>query len=166
MKPTDMKNVLSFVIVLLVFSACSSQKSATTTSVTSEQLNKLLDDQSFTFVARQVNPQGGRPRFLTETFFNLTVNNNKVTADLPYFGRATQATIGSEGGIRFTSEKYKYEKSAGKKGWNITIKPEDNSDIQVCNLSVMENGTASLVVSSNRRETISYDGTVSPIPVK
>jgi hypothetical protein len=161
-----MKNFLSIVIVLLVFSACSSQKSATSTSVTSEQLNKLLEDQSFTFTARQVNPQGGRPRFLTETYYTLIINNNKVVADLPYFGRATQATLGGDGGIKFTSEKYKYEKSASKKGWNITIRPEDNSDIQVCNLSVMENGTASLTVSSNRRETISYDGTVSPIPEK
>ncbi len=161
-----MRNFLGIVIALFLFSACSSQKSATSTSVTGEQLNKLLDNQSFTFVARQVNPQGGRPMFLTETFYNLTVSNNKVTADLPYFGRAHQATIGADGGIRFTSEKYKYEKAASKKGWNITIRPEDNSDIQVCNLSVMENGTASLVVSSNRRETISYDGTVSPIPAK
>lgn len=161
-----MKKLLSIFLCLLVFSACSSQKSVTSSPITNEQLNKMLEDQSFMFTARQVNPQGGRPRFLTETYYTLTVNNNKVVADLPYFGRATQATLGGEGGIKFTSEKYKYEKSAGKKGWNITIKPEDNSDIQVCNLSVMENRTASLVVSSNRRETISYDGTVSPIPTK
>ena len=48
----------------------------------------------------------------------------------------------------------------------ITIKPEDNTDVQICNLTVLENGTASLVVSSNSRQTISYDGTVSAIPAK
>jgi hypothetical protein len=161
-----MQKLFTLIIVVLVFSACSSQKSATSSTVSNEQLNKMLEDQSFTFVARQVNPQGGRSRFLTESYHSLTVNNNKVVADLPYFGQATQATIGNEGGIRFTSQKYKYEKTPAKKGWMITIKPEDNTDVQICNLTVLENGTASLVVSSNSRQTISYDGTVSAIPAK
>lgn len=160
-----MKKLLSIFFVILVLSACSSQKSTTSSPVTNEQLNKMLEDQSFTFVARQVYPPGGRSRYLTETY-TLTVNNNKVVADLPYFGRATQATLGVEGGIRFTSEKYKYEKAPNKKGWKVTIRPEDNTDVQVCYLSVLENGSASLSVSSNSRQTISYDGTISPVPAK
>jgi Domain of unknown function (DUF4251) len=157
-----MKKLLSIFLVLLVFSACSSQKSTTSTPITNEQVNKMLEDQSFTFVARQVYPPGGRSRYLTETY-TLTVNGNKVVADLPYFGKATQATIGGEGGIKFTSEKYKYEKAPNKKGWKVTIRPEENTDVQVCYLSVLENGSANLSVSSNSRQTISYDGTIAPV---
>jgi hypothetical protein len=158
-----MKKLLSILFVILVLSACSSQKSATSSPITNEQLNKMLEDQSFTFVAQKVNPPSGRSRFLTETYYTLSVNNHKVIADLPYFGRATQPTFGSEGGIRFTSEKYKYEKAPNKKGWRVTIRPEDNTDVQVCYLSVLENGSASLSVSSNSRQTISYDGTITAV---
>jgi hypothetical protein len=157
-----MQKLLSICIVAVFMAACSSPKTTTTTTDTSEAINKLLEDKSFIFVVEQVNVPGGRPRFVTETYYNLTVNNHKVSADLPYFGQATQATMGG-GGIIFSSEQYKYEKSRGKRGWNIAIKPEGNSDIKVCNLYVMDNGTASLMVSSNRRQTISYDGTVSAI---
>jgi hypothetical protein len=161
-----MQKLLSFCIIAVFMAACSSPKSATTTTATGEGLNKLLDDQSFMFTATQVIPQGSRSRFLTETYWNLTVDKNKVTADLPYFGRATQAMLPSDGGIKFTSEKYSYEKAASKKGWTITIKPEDNSNVQLCSLNVYENGTANLTINSANRQTISYDGTITPVPAK
>lgn len=157
-----MRKILTIAVVAVFMAACSSPKTTTTTTGTSEAINKLLEDQSFTFVVELVNVPGGRPRFVTETYYNLTVNNHKVSADLPYFGQATQATMAG-GGIVFSAEQYKYEKSRGKRGWNIAIKPEGNSDIKVCNLFVMDNGTASLIVGSNKRQTISYDGTISAI---
>lgn len=157
-----MKKLFNIVLFLFVLSACSSQKAATSSEPTNDEINKMLEDQSFTFVARQMNPPGGRSRFLTETY-TLTVNNNKLVVDLPYFGRATQATIGTEGGFRFTSEKYKYEKAPAKKGWKVTVRPEDNTDVQVFYLSVLENGSASVSVSSNSRQTISYDGTITAV---
>jgi hypothetical protein len=158
-----MQKLLSLCIVAVFMAACSSPKTTAAKTSESEALNKLLEDRSFIFVVERVNVPGGRPRFFPETYYNLTVNSHKVSADLPYFGQSAKATMSGGESIVFSSEQYTYGKGRGKRGWNIEIKPEGNVDIKVCNLYVMDDGTASLIVGSIRRQTISYDGSVYAI---
>ncbi|WP_414648326.1 DUF4251 domain-containing protein, partial [Dinghuibacter sp.] len=47
-----------------------------------------------------------------------------------------------------------------KGGWEITIKPKDNRDVNQINLSVSSAGYASLRVTSVNRQAISYSGEI------
>jgi hypothetical protein len=153
-----MKQVLILTMLAISLAATAQKNKNTGDSVVA----KMLDEQNFIFRAEQMLPQGGRQRILTETTYILKVEANKVTADLPYAGRAFTASPGStDGGIRFTSEKFSYVKTPRKKGgWDITINPKDINDVRECQLTVFENGTASLMVSSNNRSVISYQGRI------
>lgn len=124
-----------------------------------EKVKTLIESKSFTFVAQSVTPMRGGTRQLTTTY-NLKVLPDKVDADLPYFGRAYTAPINSsDAGIRFTSTDFEWTvKESKKKGWDITIKPKGAKDVRLAILSVSRNGYASLQVTSQNRQPISYQG--------
>lgn len=121
---------------------------------------EMVDAESFTFRAETVYPQGRPSRFLTEQYYMLTVHDKKVVCDLPYFGEAHTASLANDGGIKFTSSNYIVEKKQVKKGWSFVIRPKDNTDVKECTLNIYDGGTANLIVVSNSRSTISYDGKI------
>ena len=123
------------------------------------QVKESVENQHYIFVAQTALPLQGRVRQLT-TDYTLKVSKDTVIADLPYFGRAYSAPIGtSGGGIQFTSTKFEYTSTERKKGgWNISIKPKDSQDVRELSLSISENGYASLQVISNNRQAISFNG--------
>ena len=67
-----------------------------------------------------------------------------------------------ENGIKFTSEDFRYTVSSRKSGWNIQIKPQDQQEVRALSLRVTSSGIATLQVSSNYRQTISYSGKIIP----
>lgn len=155
-----------FMLVVLAAVGCSSTKQ-TEGSSADPKINEMLNNQSFTFRANQVIPTGGRTRQLMETFYTMTVNDKKVMADLPYFGRAFNASMGSDGGIKFTSSNYDLTKTdRNKGGWDIRIVPKDVTDIRELNMTVFANGSASLVVNSNNRQPITFQGNIIPVGSK
>jgi hypothetical protein len=83
---------------------------------------------------------------------------------LPFFGRAYSLPYNStDGGFNFTSTKFDYTSTPGKKGgWEIKIKPKDVQDFREFTLSISENGYGTLQALSNNRQTISFTGYVSP----
>jgi hypothetical protein len=122
------------------------------------RIAEMVANETFSFRAETVFPQGRPSRFLTELYYMFSVNDKKVVCDLPYFGDAQTASLANDGGIKFSSSDYSIEKKQLKKGWSVTIKPKDNTDVKECILTVYESGSANLVVVSNTRSTISYDG--------
>jgi hypothetical protein len=126
------------------------------------KVKELVESKNFVFHAQFANPQGGRSIALTSTY-DLTVRPESVESFLPFFGRAYTAPINpSESGIKFNSTNFAYNGKKGKKKWNIEINPKDVSDVQALNLSVFDNGKASLVVTSNNRQSINYNGYITP----
>jgi hypothetical protein len=126
-----------------------------------EVVTHAMETKNYVFTAQSVTPQRGRMRQLTTTY-DLVVRPDTIIAALPYFGRAYSAPIGdSDGGIDFTSTDFEYAEKMGKKNRReITIKPKGITDVRELYLEVFDNGRASLRVSSNNRESISYDGYV------
>jgi hypothetical protein len=121
-----------------------------------------VDAKNYIFTAQFASPQSGLTRPLTSTY-ELTVRPDSVEAFLPFFGRAYSAPIGqTDGGIKFTSAKFDYKTVKRKKNsWEITIRPRDITDVQQLNLSVFDNGTANLRVTSTNRQPISFTGYVT-----
>ena len=120
---------------------------------------QMLETKNFIFKAQTVNPQRGRLRQLTSEY-DVVVTSDTVIAFLPYFGRAYSAPIDpTEGGIKFTSGKFDYSLTAGrKKSWTLKIKPDDIKDVQDLYFTIFENKKATLLVNSMNRESILFNG--------
>lgn len=150
-----MKNVTTSLLFLLLSVAATAQDRDRSS------IQQAIETKNFIFRASSANPQRGRIRQLTSEY-ELVVRADTVTSFLPYFGRAFTAPINpSDGGIKFTSTAFVYSAGEKKKGrWEIQINPKDVSDVTTLYLTVFDNGSASLRVSSVNRTAISFNGFV------
>lgn len=120
----------------------------------------MIDEQRYVFKPQSANPMRGRTVQLTSEY-TVKVSKDTIISDLPYFGRAFTAPIDpTKGGIQFNSTKFDYKLETIKKGWQVTIKPGDVSDVQRFFLTIFNNGSATLQVTSNNRTPISFNGYV------
>lgn len=126
------------------------------------KVGKMLDAQRYVFKAQSVHPTRGRVIQLN-TDYDLKVSPDTIQSYLPYFGRAYSAPIGDSGGpMDFVSKDFEYTRKARRKGgWDISIMPKDGKGVREMFLVVFENGSASLRVTSNNREPISYNGYIT-----
>ena len=121
----------------------------------------MVEARNYIFKAQLAYPQNGRSINLT-TEFDLTVRPDSVIAFLPYFGRAYTAPVDpTDGGIKFTSADFDYKPEKQKKrSWEIVIIPKDATGSPQLNLTIFDNGTASLRVNSINRQGITFRGYV------
>ena len=121
-------------------------------------VRQKIEQQQFIFRAQTAMPMKGRSINLT-TSYDLRVTTDSLISYLPYFGRAYTAPINpSEAGLQFTSVNFEYNARFRKKKWEVTMRPRDYLDIQELSLTVFSNGRASLRVTSNSRQPITFDG--------
>ena len=156
-----LKISLLFFAVLAFGITVSAQDAKEEKSEKEANIKTLIDAHRYTFKAQSVHPSRGRTVQLNSDY-DLRVSGDTVRSYLPYFGRAYSAPLdGRGGGFDFTSNKFEYvQKERKKGGWDITIRPKDVNDVRELFLTVFENGSASLRVTSNNREPISFNGFV------
>ena len=153
-------------LLLLFVSVCGicaiAQEPKTNQAEGEEKVGKILDAQRYVFKAQSVHPTRGRVVQLN-TDYDLKVSPDTIQSYLPYFGRAYSAPIGESGGpMDFVSKDFEYARKARRKGgWDISIMPKDGKGVREMFLVVFENGSASLRVTSNNREPISYNGYIT-----
>jgi hypothetical protein len=126
-------------------------------------IKNMVDSGNYVFQAQSVLPMQGRVRQLTTDNYTLKVNPEKITSDLPYFGRVYVApTDPSQTGIQFTTKDFDYRITPGKKeGWNVVIKPKDYKDVQQLILFISSAGYTTLQVISTNREMITFNGIIT-----
>ncbi|GAA4435613.1 DUF4251 domain-containing protein [Ravibacter arvi] len=147
--------------VALAFGACSSQKASTARS--SQEISTAFDEQSYQFQATFLQPSRGRMRQIVGNYF-MKVEKDRISADLPYFGRAYSAPIGGDGGIKFVSEKFTYDVKPIKNGGReVTIRVQDSQVVRDLFLTVFPDGSADLRVTPQNKTFISYRGDVVPL---
>lgn len=142
-----------FILMLVGFQVLKAQEKD------AAEIQQMFDTKNFIFRAETANPQSGRTRQLTQEY-HLTISRDKIICFLPYYGRAYSAPVSSEGGIKFTSIDFSYDVKKAKKGWEITITPKDVTDVHQMYLTAFTNGRATLQVTSNSRQNISFNGYV------
>ncbi|MGY4383670.1 hypothetical protein ACVWYN_000689 [Pedobacter sp. UYP24] len=167
-----LKNILMIAVLFIAIQASAQTDKATTI--------KLVEGKNFIFNATSALPMNsadisailsrmpgamaGGVIQLSDSRYQLTVNDEGVDASLPYYGRSYNAPkTANEGGIKFNTKEYSYKADKNKKGnYIVTIKPEDTKDdVMSMTLNINSNGYASLSVVSNNRQTISYNGYIS-----
>jgi hypothetical protein len=125
-------------------------------------LKGLLASKTFIFKAQSAWPLQGTVVQLTPGF-DMKILDDSINTYLPYFGRAYAASYNGNGGggINFTTTKFEYKlKEKSKGGWEIVIKPSDVKEINELIYSISTNGFATLQVTSNNRQAISFYGII------
>lgn len=167
-----MKTKITSLVIILIFSASVAMAQKTNRKTEKEarrieqekQIEELINSKSFQFVAQRVLPQG-------YSSVNLSTTNNWVKfspehfeGSLPYFGRAFSAGYGdSNTGIEFDGTPDSYTIEKGKKGYKVNAKIKSRTDAYTLTLAISPMGSATLMVLSNNRSLISYNGNVSSI---
>lgn len=151
--------VLSMITVAMAANAQNSKEDKN--AAKKEAVKNMISAQQYVFRAQSVQPLSAATRQLTSEY-DVGITKEKVTSYLPYFGRAYSAPVNSsQGGIQFTSTSFEYTATDRKKGgWEISIKPKDAPEVQQLNLTISEDGYATLNVTSTNRQPISFTGVI------
>ena len=126
-----------------------------------DNIEQLVKDKRFTINVESMSPRRGGFRRLT-TLYTFQVTPDTVVTDLPYAGRAYQASMGTDdAGIKFLSRDFDYQSTPGKKGaWEIQLKLKDTRNYPTVNITLQPGGSASIRISPIDKDFISYTGTV------
>lgn len=155
------QNYIELFIIAISFAASYNIAIAQTSEKSSVQ--NLINSNNFVFKAQTALPLSGGARQLTPDY-NLRLLGDSIVAYLPYFGRAYVAGFNGGGGVNFTSTQYDYKIYKRKKGgWNIDVKPKDTKDVRELYFTISEDGYATLQVTSENRQAISYNGYITGI---
>lgn len=154
-----MKIVQSLKVALCVLCTVAAGFPLQAQNMDKSAVETLVEEGQFVFKAQMALPMTGGSRYLTSSY-DMKVSDELISTYLPYFGRAYRAPSNlSGGGIDFESRDFEYTvKERRKGGWDIRITPNDVEDVRQLFLTVSENGSASLRVNSDRRQSISFNG--------
>lgn len=160
MKSLNLKKPITLLVAVLALNSMQAQNATKDKEKEkTAKVQSIVNAKEFVFIAESALSMGGRSIFLTSPY-NVSVSSDTVISDLPYFGRAYSAPINpTEGGIKFTSTNFDYKTQPRKKGgWEILITPKDTRDVRQLFLNTSESGYASLQVTSNNRQVITFTG--------
>ena len=156
----------------LLFSGCGvtssqsgSEKRISKKEKRAEEFEKtamLVESGNYIYKVQSVNTSRGKNIQTTAPFF-MKASNGTYEAYLPYFGRAYQADYGGGGGIEFngSTEDLTSKKDTDKLSITVAFSITDSRDKYNVNLAIGSNGSGSLTIVSQKRQTISYYGHVS-----
>ncbi|MEO5909294.1 MAG: DUF4251 domain-containing protein [Pelobium sp.] len=155
---------ITFLLILCILAtSCLTQKEKETNR---SQVNEMIKNNRFKFEAQQANPL--RPDIISANLrnlngnYSLSLSKDTLKCYLPYFGVARSAPYNStDNGLNFTSTDFSYDKVEKSKGaYEITIIPNDTDKANKLYFTISENGSASLNVTSNNRDPISFTGNI------
>lgn len=137
-------------------------------SANAEQLADAVSRHQFMFDAVTTTPQRGNSRILTPGYYFLEIKEDSLICELPYFGRRYSVPANEEliyGGYQFSTRSFTYKSGAGKRGRvEIELATRPFNDQLSISLSITKSGWAVVQIQSSGRESISYYGSVTPLP--
>ena len=153
--------VLLGVFAVFGFSVLQAQSKKEKKATEEKEIKAFIKAQNYVFKAQTLLPMNGSTRHLNGDY-DLSISEDKIVSFLPYMGRIYTAPIDpANGPLRFTSTDFTYAIQTKKKGgWDISIKPKDVGSVRELNLHVSDNGYATLQVSGNDRQPVTFYGYV------
>ncbi len=159
--------VLMGIFLSAIISGCSSSKALTAEEAAQEAaLRKAIENRELVVDVDRMLPMSGPSRSLTSSY-SLEINGDKVNSNLPYFGRAYSVPYGGGDGLVFESTITDYQSSFDNKGKaTIEFKTKTDEDQFIYRVEIFSNGSSSINVTSENRQSISFSGTASPKKAK
>ena len=159
--------IISLLLAAVMLSACSSTSNTTSSgkqAVDFEQLAANIENGTFQYTVRSASPSGGRTVQITSSYV-MKAENGSYEALLPYFGRVYSGGYGQGGSVEFKGEPENLQVTRKDNKNKMTVRFSISSDTEKYDvkLDVGKSGFGNLVVSSSKRQTISYYGLVSSL---
>ena len=127
-----------------------------------KQVEAMIDAKEFVFVARTANPMGMRSVGLTTNPNSVKFQPELIDSYMPFFGQAYGGIgYGGDTGLKFTGKPEVFTVVKNKKNYQIDATVKGETDLFRISLQVSYEGSASLSIISNNRNTISYTGEIS-----
>ena len=151
------KQIFMLLLALLVgIPTLSAQSKKEKKEQKKEAVKKLIEN--YKIDVNTAMPMRGRSIPLTSSY-SLEIRNDSVISYLPYYGRAYSIPYGGGDGLNFKAVLKEYSMKMDKKG-NAVIEfiarnPEDRYEYRV---KVFPNGSASIDVNMQNRQSISFQG--------
>jgi len=126
---------------------------------------KLIESGIYTFEATSANTQKGRRIDLTTNYNSLKINKSIVISDLPFFGFSQVSSFEGDGGIKFNNNNVTYSIEYLDKKQKITLKFKADNKTEIFDifLTVFADASATLNVSSNQRDFMSFRGGIEAL---
>ena len=153
------KQILMLLLALLVgFPTLSAQSKKEKKEQKKEAVKKIIASENYKIDVQTALPMRGRSIPLTSPY-SLEIRNDSVISYLPYFGRAYSIPYGGGDGLNFRAPLKECSMEMDKKG-NAVIEfiarnPEDRFEFRA---KVYSNGSASIDVNMQNRQSISFQG--------
>lgn len=123
-----------------------------------QTVKEKIESENYRIDINTAYPRRGRMIPLT-SIYSVTIRNDSVFSQLPYFGRAYSIPYGGGQGLMFNAPIDQYTMAMGKRGVakiNFTAKsPEDQFRFRI---TIYSNGSSSIDVDMQNRESISFSG--------
>ena len=122
-------------------------------------VEESIQSGSYEIVVNQANPINGMIWHLT-SYYSIRILGDSSYVYLPYFGRVyTAFPYDGDGGIKVNNLMDSYNVDFKKeKEYSINFTAKGTHDIYRFSMSVWKNGNASINVTCNNRQAISYLG--------
>ena len=159
--------IISLFVVAIILAGCSGSASIAKKEKASaeyEHTATLIESGNYMFTVRTASPSGGKSVQIT-SHYALKAKDGNYEAYLPYFGRAYSGAYGGDGGIEFNGEPENLEITKNEKKNKISVKfsTQSEKDKFSVTLNVGSSGYGTLTISSQKRQTISYSGSVGEL---
>lgn len=153
------KHLLLLILALLMgLPTLSAQSKREKREQKKEAVKKLIVSENYKIDVNTALPMRGRSVPLT-SLYSLEIRNDSVISYLPYYGRAYSIPYGGGNGLRFKAPLKEYDMQMDRKGNSVITftarNPEDKYDFR---MKVYSNGSASIDVTMQNRQSISFHG--------
>jgi len=159
-----MKHINVFYAILLSLTilfqiSCSSSKTTAGEEKTA-QLKQQIESRNYRISVNYMLPSQGVSRSLTSPY-SLTVQGDSLISYLPYIGRAYSVPYGGGNGLNFTAPLFDYSLSFNSKETaSILFRARSEGDVILYNIEIYSNRKATIRVTSNNRQGISFYGEI------
>jgi hypothetical protein len=128
-----------------------------------KQIDSLVSSKDFVFMALTALPLGYRSVNLASNPNYVKFHPDLIDSDMPFFGRAYGAAgYGGDAGLKFKGKPDEFTVTKKKKDYQVNAIVNDENEVYRLSLSISFEGSATLSIRSNNRNSISYNGEISP----
>lgn len=123
--------------------------------IAQDKVEEQIRAKRFIFIATSMS-SGNNGFKLFNTPYDVKVKGDSLISNLPFTGNANSARP-DENLFTFSTGKVAYTQKENRKNYQMDINIKDQ-DARLYSFTILKNGTATLNVSSNRRDPVSFRG--------
>lgn len=153
--------ILSLLLITAMgISTLSAQTKKERKELKKQVVEKLVTSGKYKIDVNRALPARGRSITLTSPY-SVEIRNDSVISYLPYYGRAYSIPYGGGEGLNFKTPITDYQLDRDKKGTaKIKFSARSREDKFDFNIDVFSNGSATIFVNMQNRQSISFNGEV------